>query len=136
MLPNRNRPARLARDTERVIEQASKEKSARPAAQSAAPTNRLPDYTRQNVEAVNYGDTRHALAVGVNKVVAPANAGRRYMFILNIGANAVNISFGKPADANTGIPLPSNGFYEPLVPPAGSINAFSAAGSTIIVVEG
>jgi hypothetical protein len=135
-LPNRLRPKTLAQNVERVIRETSREDAARPSQESAAPQNTKPRYSKVNAEAVEYGDTRHALGVNQAKTVSPANAGRRYLFILNVGANAVNISFGKPASGVTGVPLPANGFYEPLVPPAGSINAFSVAGSEIVVIEG
>lgn len=135
-LPNNLRPRRLAQDTERELKATAREVAARPAQESAAPVNTKPRYTKVNTEAVNYTDNRYGIQPNANKVVSPASTGRRYLFILNVGANAVNISFGKPAGATTGIPLPANGFYEPLIPPAGSVNAFSVVGTDIIVVEG
>jgi hypothetical protein len=135
-LPNRLRGNRLARDTEAVINQTAGERANRPAQQAAAPVNTKPDYTKNNVEAVNYGDNRYSLNPNVNRVVSPANPGRRYFFVMNAGANPMTVSFGKPASAISGVPIPANGFYEPLVPPAGSVNCFSTIGSEVVVVEG
>lgn len=135
-LPPRLRPSRLAQDTERVVRETAHESAANPTRQPAAPVNTKPDYTRTNVEAVEYSDNRYEIGANRNRVVSPANAGRRYLFVLNVGANPVNVSFGKPSAGNAGIPLPANGFYEPLIPPAGSVNIFSAAGSEVVVVEG
>lgn len=135
-LPNNRRPGRLAQDTARVLRETLEEKAAQPAAQSAAPRDTKPKYARTNTEAVEYGDNRYAIGANQSRTVSPARPGRRYFFILVTGANAATVSFGKPAAAGVGIPLPANGFYEPLVPPAGSINVFSVAGTEVTVVEG
>lgn len=132
---------RLAQDTEEVIRQTRNLPGVSPRnLPPTLPENGRPHYHRQNVQAGRYNDVQWIIPLGGNVVVLPANEGRTYLLIIVIGANAAMVALDKPAAANVGIPLAgaavgavSGGFWEPLVPPVGAINIFSAAGTTVVV---
>jgi hypothetical protein len=132
---------RLAQDTEEVIRQTSHLPGvSRRNMPPTLPASGRPELHRQNVQAARYYDVQWVIPIGQNVVVLPANEGRTYLLIIVIGANAAQVAIDKPAAANVGMPLAgaavgavSGGFWEPLVPPVGSINIFSAAGTTVVV---
>lgn len=68
--------------------------------------------------------------------ILPGNPNRVYLAIQNRGANAIYVSFGQKASAET-FELAAGGFYEPYIAPDNSLNVLGvAAGDRIIVVEG
>lgn len=141
-IPRKTRVPRLAQDTERVLRETAElpalSKNQTPA---ALPPSGIPMYGRQNVQAGAYSDAQWVIPLGRNLVVLPANPARVYLLIVVLGANAAQVAIDKPASALVGLPLAgaavgavSGGFWEPLVPPKGAINIFSAAGTTVVVV--
>lgn len=78
---------------------------------------------------------RTAVLNANSQIIAQGRRNRRYLLLLNIGAAAALISFGKPASAFS-MPLPVNGFFEPNKPFSSSINGLSAVGTTVLLIEG
>lgn len=141
-IPNKTRVPRLARDTERILRETAGLPAISPRQMPAAlPPSGIPEYGRQNVQASDYADAQWVIPVGGNRVVLPASPSRTYLLIVVIGVNSVMVAINKPASALVGVPLAgaalgavSGGFWEPLVPPKGAINIFSAAGTSVVVV--
>lgn len=135
--PNNLYPPRLAQDTDALIRRTMRLSAAQPSKQTAAPTDRIPDYTRVNVEGIDAMDAQFTLEANVPKALLPRNGGRRYLMLINTGANICFVTLGRPSGANVGFPLAANGgFYEPNVPILSSVAAFSVLGTTLTAIEG
>lgn len=79
------------------------------------------------------------LAAGVPTPVFAATRERSYSIIINGGGNDCVIAYGRaPADATDGIPLASGGvgFHELINGTTGTVTAYAAAATFLIVTEG
>lgn len=75
------------------------------------------------------------LVAGRSLEVSPSNKARRYLLVQNKSGAAVQYATNRPANARDA-DIAVGGNYEPNVPPTDSINLFSAAGGTVVVIEG
>lgn len=83
---------------------------------------------------------------GASTSVVPANSFRNYLGLMNTGPGDVNLGFGANAAVDSGWPLdaaPAAGrtgggltFSREERAPVNEIFAFSAAGTTLVVLEG
>ena len=82
--------------------------------------------------------TNFRAIVGVaDVVVLPFNPMRAYLFMVNTGALEIRVSFDRGADAVSGIPIPSGGFFEPILGTVSSVHAVStAAAQSLVISEG
>lgn len=133
-----------------VVAAMRRQMEAAPGAQSAPPPS--PDQINELLEAlkqfsVNGGlklftamasvDAQdNTVAVGAVSAEVSGARKRQYLFIANVGANDIRVSFGKPATSTSGLVIAGTGFIEPLRPFSSSINALSSAGSTLLLIEG
>ena len=84
------------------------------------------------------------LAAGVDATLG-GNPGRRYLCLMNIGTGLVNLGFDRPAVAGLGWAIEGASAlghqggsmcWESSVVAASAVHAISAAGSTVVVLEG
>jgi hypothetical protein len=84
------------------------------------------------------------LAAGVDAILGTATS-RRYLCLMNIGTGLVNLGFDAPAAASAGWALEGASdaghqggamCWENSIVAAGVVHAISAAGSTVVVLEG
>jgi hypothetical protein len=84
------------------------------------------------------------LGAGVDAMLG-SSTGRRYLCLLNIGTDLVTLGFDQPAVVGSGWPLEgafASGHqggsmcWESAVVAASQVHAISAAGSTVVVLEG
>jgi len=84
------------------------------------------------------------LAAGIDAILG-SSAGRRYLCLMNIGADLVTLAFDQPAVAGSGWPLePASASghqggsmcWESSVIAGSAVHAISQAGSSIVVLEG
>lgn len=73
---------------------------------------------------------------GIGTEALPFNPKRRYLLIQNQTLTRVFLSFGNKASELKGIIIEGNGYYEPYVCPASSINFYSPTGANVMVIEG
>lgn len=85
------------------------------------------------------------LPAGQSTQLVGASVGRRYLAIFCTGTERVHLGFGAPAVSGQGLPLEpaaeagaqGGGFvWDAALVPSGAVNAISAAGSTVVVLEG
>ena len=85
-----------------------------------------------------------ALSAGVNTVIG-AGTSRRYLCLMNIGTGLVTLGFDQPAVAGAGWALAAAGSagqqggsmcWEHSTVASSGIHAISAAGSTLVMLEG
>ena len=73
----------------------------------------------------------------IEETIIPYNPMRAYLFMVNTGAAEVRIAFDRAADTNTGVPIASGGFFEPILGTVSSMHAVAAvANQELVIVEG
>lgn len=87
--------------------------------------------------AVTTSDSTATLTAALNAQLLAANSARQFLEVTNTGANPMTIRFGSAATATAGRSLApgQTATYSGAVP-AGSLQAFSAAGTTAFVTAG
>jgi hypothetical protein len=84
------------------------------------------------------------LDAGVDATLGSSNS-RRYLCLLNVGTDLVTLGFDRPASIGSGWALDAAASlghqggsmcWESAVVVAGAVHAISAAGSTVVVLEG
>ncbi len=92
-----------------------------------------PTPTVRQARFVNLAATVGTVAVQL----LAANQKRTYLIIVNTSATTIFITFDRPASISTGVPIVSNGNYEPLTPPVSSVWAIALLNNLpTVVVEG
>lgn len=67
--------------------------------------------------------------------VLPANSGRTYLIIQNLGASNIYLNFSGTAVAGEGLMLKPEESYEPYQVPTNSISVIADASTSIVFVE-
>lgn len=89
------------------------------------------------VSAIATTDTSGAVAAGTNVALLPANVARGLLIISNTGANPMMLRFGSAATATFGHPIAAGASVVlDAKCPTGSVNLFSANGTTAHVTAG
>jgi hypothetical protein len=87
----------------------------------------------------NITQTAVALPANASTQVIAANASRKTLAILNRGANDADLNVSGAAAVGQGILVPANGggyVFDLGAVPSNAVQAISAAGTTLIVLEG
>lgn len=87
-------------------------------------------------EGISFVQFAFSTEAGEAIQIAPQKLNRQYMLIQNNTGVPMFLGIGIEADANVGLLVPANGFYEPYIAPSNSIFVFCASQGNGVFIEG